>query len=156
MNLSRYGWFASLSHGFLGLSAQGVQAVIVNSWSGVRSCRARACQPASSGSSPTVSTWNASGPTPRRAKLLGLTVRLDPMKDHSTLSRGPDPPKAPQARFACRGGGPTDLATQARDLGLEQALIWVGARRDMPAVMNALDVCVLSSAFGKGLPNVVG
>jgi glycosyltransferase involved in cell wall biosynthesis len=84
------------------------------------------------------------------------------MKDHDTflraaaLMRG----QRPETRFVCVGGGPAEalsrLKALAGELGLSETLIWAEARGDMPAVMNALDLLVLSSAFGEGFPNVVG
>jgi glycosyltransferase involved in cell wall biosynthesis len=43
----------------------------------------------------------------------------------------------------------------AHALGIADRVVWAGARPDMPAVYNALDLLVSSSAFGEGTPNVV-
>ena len=175
MDLTRYGWFARLSHGLLGFSARGAAAVIVNSRSGAALLKSqglpaaklkviangidvRRFQPDAEAGARVRQAWAVAAGAP----LLGLVARLDPMKDHATFLKAAALILAerPQARFVCVGGGPADLAqalrAQARGMGLEPALIWAGARRDMPAVMNALDVCLLSSAFGEGFPNVLG
>lgn len=94
--------------------------------------------------------------------LIGLVARLDPMKDHETFLRAAAQLAAQRAdvRFACVGGGDPVLreSQQAlgRELGLANRLVWAGARQDMPAVYNALDVLCLSSAYGEGFPNVLG
>ncbi len=93
--------------------------------------------------------------------LVGLVGRLDPMKDHdrflaaaarAVLSR-------PELRFVCVGGGPAAelarLQGLARSLGLGERVLWTGPEQDMPAVYNALDLAVSTSAFGEGFPNVV-
>lgn len=94
-------------------------------------------------------------------KLIGLVGRLDPMKDHPSflkaaalLSREMD-----DVYFVCVGGGPDEywrnLQTLAGTLGLNERLIWAGARTDMAAVYNALDM-LSSSSYGEGFPNVIG
>jgi glycosyltransferase involved in cell wall biosynthesis len=94
-------------------------------------------------------------------KLVGLVARLDPMKDHPVFleaaallmkERG-------DIRFVCIGSGPSDysqmLQTLAINLGLGECLLWTGARDDMAAVYNALDIAI-SSSYCEGLPNVIG
>ena len=44
----------------------------------------------------------------------------------------------------------------ALDLGISNRVIWTGARADMRAVHNALDVAVSASAFGEGFGNTIG
>jgi glycosyltransferase involved in cell wall biosynthesis len=94
-------------------------------------------------------------------RLVGIVARLDPMKDHSNFLRA-----AAQilqfrvdTRFVCIGDGPPQyrrqLETLAISLGLRGRVRWVHARSDVWRVYNALDVAVLSSAFGEGFPNVV-
>jgi glycosyltransferase involved in cell wall biosynthesis len=95
-------------------------------------------------------------------KLIGLVSRLDPQKDHPTFLQAAavlvktrkDMP------FVCVGGGPDEyratLQTLAKSLGLEERLQWVGIREDMPAVHNALDICISSSAYGEGVSNAIG
>jgi len=63
-------------------------------------------------------------------------------------------------RFVCVGEGPDqyreELYSLANELGLGNRLIWAGSREDMPAVYNAFDIAVSSSAWGEGFPNVLG
>ena len=65
-----------------------------------------------------------------------------------------------RVRFASVGAGPEHYAAalqeQARRLGLDTRMIWAGPRGDLPAVYNALDLLVSSSAFGEGFSNVLG
>lgn len=99
---------------------------------------------------------------PDGALLVGHVGRLDPMKDHETFLRAAAllAGQRTDARFVCVGGGDPAEARRleglAADLGLADRLVWAGARQDMPAVYNALDVLCLSSAFGEGFPNVLG
>jgi glycosyltransferase involved in cell wall biosynthesis len=94
--------------------------------------------------------------------LIGIVGRLDPMKDHSNfleavamLAR-----RERRVRFASVGAGPKEyvavLQEQARRLGLDTRMVWAGPRGDLPAVYNALDLLVSSSAFGEGFSNVLG
>lgn len=95
-------------------------------------------------------------------KLIGIVARLDPMKDHPTFIKAASLLIAQQndVKFVCIGDGPMDYKERllhfAIDIGLNGKLIWAGARQDMPAVYNALDVAVLSSSYGEGFPNVIG
>ena len=95
------------------------------------------------------------------ARLVGLVGRLDPMKDHATFLRAAALLRRedPGVRFACVGEGPDGCARGLRgmavQLGLDDSLVWAGARDDMPAVYAALDLLALSSR-GEGFPNVVG
>jgi glycosyltransferase involved in cell wall biosynthesis len=93
--------------------------------------------------------------------LIGMVGRLDPMKDHvnfllaaALLAKGRD-----GLRFVCVGIGPDDyqkkLIELSEELRLTGAVIWAGARADMPAVYNAMDV-VVSSSRSEGFPNVIG
>jgi glycosyltransferase involved in cell wall biosynthesis len=93
--------------------------------------------------------------------LIGRVGRLDPQKDYPTFLRAAAAiaRARPAARFLCVGTGPSDYERQLRELseelGLGDRLIWAGPRGDMPAIYNALEVMVSSSAYGEGLPNVV-
>lgn len=89
------------------------------------------------------------------ALVFGIVGRLTPPKDHSTFLKAAELilQKAPQARFLIVGDGPLrkDLALQAQKIGLGEALIFTGLRKDIPAVLAALDVLVFSSLW-EGLP----
>jgi len=99
---------------------------------------------------------------PADAFVVGIVARLDPMKDHETYLKaaGIVSRQIPNARFAIVGEGPSDttrhLARVAAAHGVESSVIWLGGRSDMPAVYNAFDVAVSSSAFGEGFSNALG
>lgn len=94
--------------------------------------------------------------------LLGMVARWDAQKDHATLL-------AALARVAASGSERWRLLLAGPDMtvanaalghmvdanGLRAKVLFAGQRDDVPALMNALDVHVLSSAFGEAFPNVV-
>ena len=92
--------------------------------------------------------------------LIGLVARLDPMKDHPTFFRAAAmlARERSDVRFVCVGDGSepykSELYHQASVLGLNERLIWAGARHDMPAVYNALDFST-SSSYSEGFPNTI-
>lgn len=102
--------------------------------------------------------WGVSTDQP----LIGLVARLDPMKGHLTFFTAAAKLKTlqPDVRFVCVGDGPdhyrAKLMAETRRLGLEETLLWVGDRQDMPAVYNALDLAVSASLFGEGVSNMLG
>jgi len=93
--------------------------------------------------------------------LLGMVARWDPQKDHDTLlhalahltNRGVI------FRFVLVGTGMSqnnaELCGNIDRLGLRDRMILAGPLEDIPAVMNAIDLHVLSSAYGEAFPNVV-
>jgi len=94
--------------------------------------------------------------------LIGLAGRLDPVKGHEMFLRAAKrfSGRNRQARFICIGGvGPAahvaKLHALTQELDLEERLIWTGDRRDVPRVLNALDIANLCST-SEGFPNVVG
>jgi glycosyltransferase involved in cell wall biosynthesis len=109
-------------------------------------------------------------------KLIGTVGRIHPRKDLETFIRAAArvSQEAPTARFAIVGTaeGPAEesyrarLVDLAREQGVGDRLVFTGARRDIPDVMRALDVFVLTSrheGFGRvvaeamaaGRPSVV-
>lgn len=94
--------------------------------------------------------------------LIGLVGRLDPMKDHPTFFKAAAImcEKRQDIRFICVGTGPEEYAKElyrlTNDLGISEKVIWAGARADMVAVYNALDIACSASAYGEGFANVIG
>jgi glycosyltransferase involved in cell wall biosynthesis len=93
--------------------------------------------------------------------LIGRVGRLELIKDHSTFLKAAALlcQDQPNVHFVCVGNGPSDyrqaLYQLAVDLGIGEKVIWAGARSDLPAIHNALDIAV-SSSLGEGFPNVLG
>src|SRR5688572_8078711 len=94
-------------------------------------------------------------------RLIGLVGRLDPVKDHRTFLTAAATlmTQHKNLRFACVGDGDQRysraMRDTARELGLGESITWAGARSDMTAVYNALDIAC-SSSESEGFPNVVG
>lgn len=95
--------------------------------------------------------------------LFGMVARWDPQKDHANLIAAMAELKHHRTNtpFRCvlvGNGLSADNAALADVLDaydLRQDVLLLGPRDDIPAVMSALDVHVLSSAFGEAFPNVV-
>jgi glycosyltransferase involved in cell wall biosynthesis len=93
--------------------------------------------------------------------LFGMVARWDPQKDHENLLRALSKLQATGLRFRCALVGEgmdrrnDAIATLIDEFRLRDSVILAGPRDDIPAVMNALDVHILCSAFGEGFPNVV-
>jgi glycosyltransferase involved in cell wall biosynthesis len=87
--------------------------------------------------------------------------RIVPAKDYPNLLRAFAQVRAaiPAARLWVAGEavGPEAAAVQAlaAELGLGDSVRWLGLRRDMPALLDAADGFVLSSAW-EGMPLAVG
>lgn len=98
---------------------------------------------------------------PDQKILIGLVGRLDPMKDHPTFLRavGLLYQERQDVCFVCVGTGAENYAQElyqlTHELNISDQVIWTGARADIPAVYNALDI-VVSSSYGEGFPNVIG
>jgi L-malate glycosyltransferase len=92
--------------------------------------------------------------------LLGIVATVLPNKGHEYLIRALPKISAavPKVRLAIIGA---ELATvyseslrqEIKQLGLEDRVSWAGRRTDMPAVMAALDICVITS-LTENLPMV--
>lgn len=93
--------------------------------------------------------------------IIGMVARLHPQKDHRTflsaMRKVVD--SHPNTRFVLAGDGlvATNPVVNAmlRESGLHDYVSLLGVQRDIPALLNAFDVFVLSSAFGEGFPNVL-
>lgn len=106
--------------------------------------------------------------------VIGCVARWDPLKDHANLLNAfalllkdqvPTPsdgisPARPRTALRCalvgRGMSPdnAELGALIDRLGLREHVLLLGPSDDVPAVMNALDIHVLSSC-AEGFPNVV-
>ncbi|WP_280569563.1 glycosyltransferase [Chromohalobacter sp. 296-RDG] len=93
--------------------------------------------------------------------LFGMVARFDPQKDHANLIAALAQLKGLGWDFRCAliGAGLDadnhELIGLLEDHGVRDRVLLVGRRSDIPAVMNALDVHVLSSRFGEAFPNVL-
>lgn len=87
--------------------------------------------------------------------VLGIVGRLEPEKDHHTLLRAFQALVAhrPAVRLLIVGDGSLrgELESQCRALRLERNVTFLGARSDIPQVLAAIDVFVLSS-IQEGVP----
>ncbi|WP_417248563.1 glycosyltransferase family 4 protein [Celeribacter sp.] len=93
--------------------------------------------------------------------VIGFVARFDPQKDHANLLNALSILKAQGDYPKCLLIG-TGLDTQTKDLvdeiavrGLNDDILLLGRRNDIPSVMNALDLHIMSSAFGEAFPNVL-
>lgn len=93
--------------------------------------------------------------------LIGFVGRYDPQKDHDTLLRALSflnhRGNCPRCLLIGTGmeASNAPLVKRIADLKLESRIILLGRRIDIPAIMNALDLHVMSSAFGEAFPNVL-
>ena len=83
--------------------------------------------------------------------LLGTVARLVPVKALHTLLEGYARLRVQSSSLDIKlvlvGAGPleADLKARAVSLGLGDSVVWAGFRQDIPIVMNAIDVFVLTS-----------
>ena len=93
--------------------------------------------------------------------LLGMVARYDNQKDHATLLKALQHIKTRGFEFRCVLAGKNidwenlELVNAINSYGLGRDLILLGQIENIAKLMNALDVHVLSSAFGEGFPNVI-
>lgn len=85
--------------------------------------------------------------------------RLSPQKDYPNLLEAFSNSllESPTLRLLIAGEGPlrNELEEICRDLVLEKSVNFLGLRRDVPQLLNASDIFILSSAW-EGFPLVVG
>lgn len=94
--------------------------------------------------------------------VLGTVGRLTPVKDQQLLLRAlahlrsEQPDETAHLRLVIAGDGPLRdaLAQQARQLGLDSVVWLAGDRKDVPAILSALDIFVLPS-LAEGISNTV-
>lgn len=95
--------------------------------------------------------------------LFGMVARWDPQKDHANLIAAMAELKKRLANTSFRcvlvGKGLVEDNAALADIldahDMRRYVLLLGPRDDIPAVMSALDIHVLSSAFGEAFPNVV-
>ncbi len=93
-------------------------------------------------------------------QLVGIVGRLKPIKDHATFLRAAAIVLAsrPQVVFLCVGAGlkghETALRNLSSELRIARSVIWHGLQPRLPAIYNAMDICVISSV-SEGCPNVI-
>jgi glycosyltransferase involved in cell wall biosynthesis len=93
--------------------------------------------------------------------ILGMVARYNVQKDHGNLLLALKQLKLNCVDFRCAliGAGMTRENTELMDLlaslGINSNVLLLGQRNDIPAIMNSLDIHVLSSSCGEGFPNVL-
>jgi glycosyltransferase involved in cell wall biosynthesis len=92
--------------------------------------------------------------------LLGMVARFDPQKDHANLVNSLRLVKHKNESFQCVLVGAEidannhELCRLIENQGVKNTVLLLGSRDDIPCVMNALDIHVLSSV-GEAFPNVL-
>lgn len=92
--------------------------------------------------------------------VLGMVARFDPLKDHNNLLQALSILKQRGVEFVCLLIGPNMvednkiLTAAIKKYDIKSHLKLLGARDDIPDMMNVLDVHVLSSV-GEAFPNVL-
>lgn len=92
--------------------------------------------------------------------VVGMVGRFDPQKDHANLLSSISLVKQQGVDFKCLLVGAdlscnnTYFVNEIKKLGLYSNVVLLEQRDDIPAIMNALDVHLLSS-FSEGFPNVL-
>lgn len=95
------------------------------------------------------------------AFLIGMVGRFDPQKDHANLIQALARLRQLGADFHCVlvGAGVvidnTHLSDLINDHGLGGQVCLLGQRTDLPDLMAALDLHILSSSYGEAFPNVL-
>lgn len=93
--------------------------------------------------------------------LIGTVGRYDLQKDHANLLQALALLHSRDIPLRCVLVGTNldddnqELHEQIQRVGLEETVMLLGRRTDIPAVMSALNVHVLPSAYGEAFPNVV-
>lgn len=92
--------------------------------------------------------------------VLGMVARYDPEKDHENLLQALSLLTQSLPAFTCllTGNGMSldnaELTTLIHDAGVQRSIRLLGPRDDIPSILNALDIHVLSSR-SEAFPNVV-
>jgi glycosyltransferase involved in cell wall biosynthesis len=93
---------------------------------------------------------------PHDAWVIGTVGRMAAVKDHPTLLRATAPLLAPRTRLVIAGDGPEAQATRAlaHELGVAPWVHFTGVCDEVPLLLQALDLFVLSSRV-EGMPLVL-
>jgi glycosyltransferase involved in cell wall biosynthesis len=101
----------------------------------------------------------------RGTPVVGIVGRLVPVKNHALFLRTAREilDRGVRARFVLVGDGPLrgSLEALARELGLEKHVVFAGFRSDVTTLLEAFDVCLLTSnsetsAYGVSEPMAAG
>lgn len=93
--------------------------------------------------------------------VLGMVGRYDPQKNHEGLIRSIEIVAKQGYDFDVLlvGKGLDEdnqqLLTLIKECNLQDKIHLLGQRKDIPSIMNALDIHILSSSYGEGFPNVL-
>lgn len=93
--------------------------------------------------------------------VIGFVARYHPQKDHSNLLQAlailKEGGQCPKCLLIGTGMDErnSELNAQIDALEVRNCVRLLGPRHDVPAIMNALDLHVMSSAFGEAFPNVL-
>lgn len=95
-----------------------------------------------------------------RQPVIGMVARFDPQKDHRNLIQALACLDRQHIAYTCLLVGAnmtpenTELSAWIDEAGVRERVLLLGPRNDVPAIMTALDVHVLSS-LGEAFPNVL-
>jgi glycosyltransferase involved in cell wall biosynthesis len=168
MELGRYSRQIRLARRVLAMASSRPAAVIVNSEAGRRFHEELGYRPAAWAVLPNGfdtdrfrpdpvarAAWRARLGLADDAFLVGMVARVDAMKDHATFlaAAAQVAERRRDVIFLLAGRGTQCVAPPPILAGRLHAL---GERDDIAEILAALDLAVLSSAFGEGFPNVLG
>ncbi len=92
------------------------------------------------------------------SRVVGIVAKLSPVKGHDRFLRAAARirERRDDVVFLVVGDGPlrSDLESLTAELGIAEAVRFVGVRQDIPEVLGLMDVFVLSS-LSEGSPNVI-
>jgi glycosyltransferase involved in cell wall biosynthesis len=89
-------------------------------------------------------------------RVIATVGRLEPIKNQELLLRAAAPLLGPRCKLMLVGEGPERdaLVQRGRELAISDHVMFAGLRRDIPRVLSAIDLFVLSS-HSEGMPLVV-
>ncbi len=92
-------------------------------------------------------------------KVVGILAMLRPEKDHATFVRAARlvADRVPEAKFLIAGEGPMrpEIEKLVDELDLRDRVVLAGARSDVPEILRAMDVFVLTSYTIECFPNAL-